>query len=83
MLKVFGCDSSGSSEKIHACRLLEVESPANETLAANSLRTASVEAQGSLDWALPHIAATDQYNAWASQRQPYSQRVRRWREECE
>ena len=31
-------------------------------------------------WAERHAVEIDQYNAWASQREPYSQRVRRWRE---
>ena len=31
-------------------------------------------------WADQHTAEIDQYNAWASQREPYSQRVRRWRD---
>ena len=31
-------------------------------------------------WAETHAVEIDQYNAWASQREPYSQRVRRWRE---
>lgn len=33
------------------------------------------------DWAQTHAAEIDQYNAWATQREPYSQRVRRWREQ--
>jgi len=33
------------------------------------------------DWAQTHAAEIDQYNAWAAQREPYSQRVRRWREQ--
>lgn len=31
------------------------------------------------EWADANAANIDQYNAWASQREPYSQRVRRWR----
>ena len=31
-------------------------------------------------WAKKHVVEIDEYNAWASQREPYSQRVRRWRE---
>ena len=33
-------------------------------------------------WAEKHAAEIEQYNAWASQREPYSQRVRRWREDA-
>ena len=36
--------------------------------------------QASREWADANAASIDQYNAWASQREPYSQRVRRWRE---
>jgi hypothetical protein len=32
------------------------------------------------EWAEKHAVEIDEYNAWASQREPYSQRVRRWRE---
>ena len=32
------------------------------------------------DWAESHQKDIAQYNAWASQREPYSQRVRRWRD---
>jgi hypothetical protein len=30
-------------------------------------------------WAAEHARDIDEYNAWASEREPYSQRVRRWR----
>ena len=36
--------------------------------------------ESTADWANTHASEIDQYNAWASQREPYSQRVRRWRE---
>ena len=36
--------------------------------------------QGTREWAEANAASIDQYNAWAAQREPYSQRVRRWRE---
>jgi hypothetical protein len=32
------------------------------------------------EWAEKHAVEIDEYNAWASQREPYSQRVSRWRE---
>lgn len=31
------------------------------------------------DWAQQNAEAIEQYNQWASEREPYSQRVRRWR----
>lgn len=37
--------------------------------------------QAAGDWAQTHAAEIEQYNAWAAQREPYSQRVRRWREQ--
>jgi hypothetical protein len=33
------------------------------------------------EWATTHTDCIDLYNAWASQREPYSQRVKRWRDE--
>ena len=36
--------------------------------------------QASREWADANATSIDQYNAWASQREPYSQRVRHWRE---
>ena len=36
--------------------------------------------ESTAQWAEKHAVEIDQYNAWASQREPYSQRVRRWRE---
>jgi hypothetical protein len=38
-------------------------------------------AQTTREWADAHQTEIEQYNAWAAQREPYSQRVRRWREE--
>lgn len=38
-------------------------------------------AQSIHDWSSQHATDIDQYNAWAEQREPYSQRVRRWRAE--
>ena len=41
---------------------------------------ASQHSGSTLQWAETHALEIDQYNAWASQREPYSQRVRKWRE---
>jgi hypothetical protein len=38
------------------------------------------QATSTREWADANAANIDQYNAWAAQREPYSQRVRRWRE---
>jgi len=37
--------------------------------------------QAAGEWAQANKAQIEQYNAWATQREPYSQRVRRWREQ--
>jgi hypothetical protein len=36
-------------------------------------------AEATRTWAQENAAAIEHYNAWASQREPYAQRVRRWR----
>lgn len=38
-------------------------------------------AQATREWADSHQAEIAQYNTWAAGREPYAQRVRRWREE--
>ena len=35
--------------------------------------------QTTRDWALDHATEIAQYNQWVAQREPYAQRVRRWR----
>ena len=37
-------------------------------------------AQSTKAWADAHTTEIEQYNAWSSQNEPYSQRVRRWRD---
>lgn len=39
--------------------------------------------QAAQEWAQANSVQIEQYNAWATQREPYSQRVRRWREQGE
>jgi len=53
----------------------------NETQPSDTVPTPPSSSQGTRAWADAHAAEIDQYNAWASQREPYSQRVRRWRAE--
>ena len=38
-------------------------------------------AAASQAWAQAHVQDIAAYNAWAAEREPYAQRVRRWREE--
>jgi hypothetical protein len=53
-----------------------VQAPvATEELAAYKVSTTTRE------WASAHAGEIAQYNDWANQREPYSQRVRRWRSE--
>lgn len=42
--------------------------------------SSNAEANATRQWAHENAEAIDQYNDWASQREPYAQRVRRWRE---
>ena len=39
----------------------------------------ALAAEATRDWAPQNADAIEQYNRWASEREPYSQRVRRWR----
>ena len=42
--------------------------------------TAAISGAENQKWAADHAAEIAQYNAWACAREPYSQRVRRWRQ---
>ena len=53
----------------------------NEAPPSYAVPRPPASSQGTREWADAHAADIDQYNAWASQREPYSQRVRRWRAE--
>lgn len=95
MLKEVGASGQISLGKKFAGQLFEMEHqpdgsilmrpvkivPATVTVEepAAAYRKAS-QRQGASEWAERHVAEIEQYNAWASQREPYSQRVRRWRE---
>ena len=48
---------------------------------ASGADLAATHAHATRDWADAHAAQIDQYNEWVSAREPYSQRVRRWREQ--
>ena len=63
MLKEVGASGQISLGKKYAGQLFEVETQIETTRA----------------WVQAHAADIDRYNAWASLREPYSQRVRRWR----
>ncbi len=54
--------------------------PVNEGLATYAVpRQTGSQAGNARGWADANADSIDQYNAWALQREPYSQRVRRWR----
>lgn len=42
----------------------------------------ALAADAARDWAQQNAVAIERYNRWASEREPYSQRVRRWRAAC-
>lgn len=48
-----------------------------ELLPVSAVPESATEA--SREWAQRNAEAIEQYNGWANQREPYSQRVRRWR----
>lgn len=50
---------------------------------AHAARTAPAQPAppATAEWAQQHAEQIAQYNTWATQREPYSQRVRRWRTE--
>lgn len=52
-----------------------------ELLPVPSARAQTAGAMGESvgEWARQNAAAIEQYNVWVSQRDPYAQRVRRWR----
>ena len=54
-----------------------------EAIEAMNQRMANIGSTGRRihEWSSQHATEIDQYNAWAEQREPYSQRVRRWRAE--
>ena len=53
-----------------------------EAIAAMNQRMAKIGSMGRRihEWTNENAQRIEQYNAWAEQRQPYSQRVRQWRE---
>lgn len=62
--------------KVVPAPLTAQEEPARYARAAPTSTAPPVPAE----WAQQHAEQIAQYNAWAAERQPYSQRVRQWRE---
>jgi hypothetical protein len=74
---------SDGSILMRPVKVVPVTTAVHESLPAYGPPQATRQATGQAtrDWAEGHAAEIEQYNAWASQREPYSQRVRRWREQ--
>jgi hypothetical protein len=96
MLKEVGTSGQISLGKKYAGQLFDVQTAADGTITLQPVKVVPLAAQEepavyavpperpmrpTHDWSAQHAAEIDQYNAWAEQREPYSQRVRRWREE--
>jgi hypothetical protein len=67
-------------------KVVPVAQTVREELAVYKVEASDAATPGSpttKEWASAHAAEIDQYNQWANQREPYSQRVRRWRTEAQ
>jgi hypothetical protein len=94
MLKEVGASGQISLGKKYAGQLFQVETQADGCIVMRPVKvvpaTPSVQEEPArygtqpapaAQWAEQHAAQIAQYNAWATEREPYSQRVRRWRSE--
>ena len=91
MLKEVGASGQISLGKKYAGQLFDVQTAPDGTITLQPVKvvpmvqeeaSASVSASANHEqWARDNATEIDQYNAWAEQREPYSQRVRRWRAE--
>ena len=80
MLKEVGASGQISLGKKYAGQLFDMEIQPDGCIVMRPVKVVPLT-QVAGDWAQTHAADIDQYNAWATQREPYSQRVRRWREQ--
>lgn len=63
-------------------KVVPLAAAAQEELAVYKVGSASTtDPAATRAWADEHAAQIAQYNAWVTQREPYAQRVRRWREQ--
>lgn len=91
MLKEVGASGQISLGKKYAGQLFDVQTAADGTITLQPVKVVPmVQEEASADtsasanherWARDNATAISQYNAWAEQREPYAQRVRRWRAE--
>ncbi|MBS0317512.1 MAG: hypothetical protein JSR49_10350 [Proteobacteria bacterium] len=88
MLKEVGASGQISLGKKYAGQLFDLQTAADGSVTLTPVKVVPVAHEdaasyaakgGTQTWAAAHAADIDQYNAWASQREPYAQRVRRWR----
>ena len=81
MFKEVGTSGQISLGKKYAGQLFDVTTHPDGSIVMSLVRVVSAPTQSTREWAEANAASIDQYNAWATQREPYSQRVRRWREQ--
>lgn len=81
MSKEVGTSDQISLRKKYVGQRLDMTSRPDRSIVINAVRAVPVPTQSTQKWAQANAASIDQYNAWASAREPYSQRVRRWRAE--
>lgn len=85
MLKEVGTSGQISLGKKYAGQLFDVSTEPDNTIVLRPVKVVPVSAvvqtpSPAASWAEDNAAEIASYNAWAEQREPYSQRVRRWRE---
>ena len=81
MFKEVGTSGQISLGKKYAGQLFDVTVQPDGSIVMNPVKMVPAAAQSTREWANASATAIDQYNAWAAEREPYSQRVRRWRAE--
>lgn len=81
MFKEVGTSGQISLGKKYAGQLFDVSTRPDGSIVMSPVRVVPAPAQSTREWADANAQNIDQYNAWATGREPYSQRVRRWREE--
>lgn len=85
MLKEVGASGQISLGKRYAGQLFDVSTEPDDTIVLRPVKVVPASAviqtpPPATQWAQDNAPEIAQYNAWAEQREPYSQRVRRWRE---
>ena len=97
MLKEVGTSGQISLGKKYAGQLFDVQTADDGSIVMRPVkvvpvtvqetqapyRVSSAAQQSTREWAQAHAQDIAEYNAWASQTEPYAQRVRHWREQSE